>query len=116
MLCFYRFFISISSFLLPETADIFSFLEFMEEREQVDSMELLDKSAMLRSRWQNKRLKLKAMYKNKFHVCMKKEKRKYKSKLSRLERTHEKSVRLKYLMESPDVSFTMEEWRRDHES
>ena len=104
-----------SSFPHAESAEVFAFLNFMEDRELVDSVELIDQSTKLRSKWQNKKRKIKEMYKKKFYVCMKKEKQKYKKKLSRLQRTYEKSIRLKYLMGSLDKTFTMDEWRRDHD-
>ena len=101
-------------FTHPESANIFAFLQFMEDREKVDLDQWHTKSASLPSKAKKKRQKIKMMYRKKFRKRQVKQKELYRKMYSMLERSHDKSIRRQYLMGSPDESFTMEEWKKMH--
>ena len=109
---FYLF--SIFSFPNPQTANIFAFLEFIENHESVHLDQWKVKSKKTQERFYQKKYKIKEVYKDKLRKRLQKEGYKHKKRCAILRRIHEKSIRASYLMDSADDNFTLEEWEKQN--
>ena len=94
-----------------ESADIFAFLDYIQKFEDEEKKVWKAKSAALRKRVQRKKQKAKAMYRKKYASHIKRLQDKYEKKRSKLQLSHEKSIRRTFLMGGVDNTFAMEEWK-----